>query len=118
MDALIYRDLGGTAENLAGRIDRQGKVYGLIQGEDKYCGWIDYEEGDIYNSDNEVLGWIEAEGEIICSTKDGEEAVGYVDVDGEVFAFKDEIEIHLGRVADMQDSAEAAAAMLLLLERV
>ena len=119
MDTLIYSDVAGATEKLVGRIDGKGKVYGIVPGDDEYLGRVDYEEGEILDEDDEVIGWIEEEGEVIRYSEEDEEeeTVGYVNEDGEVFIFNEEQdEVYLGRVKDCQDSADGAAALLLLFD--
>ena len=96
-----------------------GKVYAIDENKkDKYLGWVDYESGEVFDEDNDLMGWVEDDGEVIGYYEDGEADLGYVTEDGEIYAYTDdeEVEVYLGKVREMQDIVEAAAAMLFFFE--
>lgn len=115
MDVKIYRDVPMLPDKLIGRIDNEGKIYDLEDVEkEEYIGWINYEEGEVYDVDDELMGWLEDDGAIVGHYEDGDEEIGYVTEEGEVYGYdEDEEEIYLGKVTGMEDATEGAAAMLL-----
>ena len=97
-----------------GRVDDKGKVYEIKGDLEAYIGWIDYEAGEVYDEEDELMGWIEDDGVIIATYEDEEEELGYVTEEGEVFGYDENDEdLYLGKVVEMQDATEGAAAMLL-----
>lgn len=117
MEVQIFLDVPGEAEKLIGRIAEDGKVYNLEDGDSEFIGWIDYEEGEVYDADDGLMGWVEDDGDIVGSYEDDEEEIGFVNEDGEVFGYdEDGEELYLGKVMGIQDSTEGAAAMLLFFD--
>ena len=115
MEVSIYQDTPSMSDELVGRIDEAGKVYNVTAGRDHYVGWIDYEESEVYSLDNELLGWVEGEEDIVSCLSEENNEVGFVNLNGEVFGFNDDGEdVFLGRISEMQDAVEGAAAFLLL----
>ncbi len=119
MDVKIYRDKALAPDKYVGRIDARGKVLEVELGEDDYLGWIDYSEGDIYDSRDAIIGWVEKDGEVIRLVEDKEEEeVGFVTDEGELYRYsKDLDEEYFGKLKDMQDFSEGAAALLFFLEK-
>jgi hypothetical protein len=114
MEVKIYRDVPLLPDVLIGRINEEGKVFDVESGEEEYIGYIDYKEGEVYDPDEDLMGWIENDGTIIGQYEDEKEEIGYVTDDGEVYGYDDEgQELYLGKVTPMQDATEGAAAMLL-----
>jgi hypothetical protein len=117
MEVKIYRDVPMLPDKLIGRIDDEGKVHNVGSGEDEFIGWIDYEEGEVYDADDELMGWLEEDGLIIGHYDDDDEDIGYVTEDGEVYGYDDDGEdVYLGKVVIMEDATEGAAAMLLFFD--
>ncbi len=117
MDVKIYRDKALAPDKYVGRIDDRGKVFKVETGEDEYLGWIDYEEGDIYDTGDAIIGWVEKDGEVIRLIRDEEEEIGFVTEDGDVYWYsKKEEEEYFGNVKVMQDFSEGAVALLFFLE--
>ena len=115
MKVSIYQDTPSMSDELVGRIDEAGKVYDVSAGRELYVGWIDYEESEVYSLDDELLGWVEGEEDIVSCLGDENDEIGFVNQIGEVFGFDDDGEdVFLGRICDMQDAVEGAAALLLL----
>jgi hypothetical protein len=115
MEVWIYQDTPALSDEPIGRIDETGKVYDVSAGRELYIGRIDYEEGEVYSLKNELLGWVEGEEDIVSCLGNEEDEIGFVNQYGEIFSYDDDGEdIYLGRVCDMQDSVEGAAALLLL----
>ena len=114
MDAKIYRDVQMGPDKLVGRIDDEGRIYDVESGSDKYPGWIDYDEGEIFDESDDLMGWIEDDGMIVgYYDEDSEEEIGYVTEDGELYGYDaDDNDVYVGKVANMQDATEGAAAML------
>lgn len=118
----VYRCQSEKAVNspgdLVGWIAPDGAVFaGDVDQPGRVVGRIDYEEGDIFDLNETLTGWVEEEGAIIRQFSDAEdEQIGYVNEAGEVFGYTDEgEEICLGVIPDLKDAAEGAAALLLLL---
>lgn len=117
MDVKIYQDVPMLPDKLIGRIDENGKVYQIKDGKDEYIGWLDYEAGEVYDEGDELMGWVEDDGVIIAQYEDEEEDLGYVTEEGEVYGYDEsEEDLYLGKVTDMQDATEGAAAMLLFFD--
>jgi hypothetical protein len=119
MDVKIYADIPEAPDTLIGRIDEEGKVFAVEGGEEEYLGWIDYEEGDIYDSEDYLLGWAEEDGKVIVYYEEDDEEleVGYVTEQGALYFYETEDqETYFGKLTDMQDYAEGAAALLFFLE--
>ncbi|MBN2548642.1 MAG: hypothetical protein JXB15_05775 [Anaerolineales bacterium] len=113
----IYRDVPGKDGQLIGRIAEDGKVYNLEEEPESYVGYVDYEEGEVYDEDDGLMGWIEDDGAIVGSYEDDDEEIGYVTEEGEVFGYDENgDDLYLGRVTEMRDSTEGAAAMLLFFD--
>ena len=114
MEVKIYRDVPMLPDKLIGRIDEEGKVFDVESEEEEYIGRIDYAEGEVYDADDDLMGWIENDGTIIGQYEDEDEEIGYVSDEGEVYGYDDEgKDLYLGKVALMRDATEGAAAMLL-----
>jgi hypothetical protein len=114
MEVKIYRDVPMLPDKLIGRINDEGKVFDIESGEEEFIGWIDYNEGEVYDADDELMGWIENDGTIIGQYEDEDEEIGYVTDDGEVYGYDDEgKDLYLGKVTPTQDATDGAAAMLL-----
>lgn len=119
MDVKIYVDTPLAPDELIGRIDENGKIYAIDHGEEEYIGWIDYDEGDVYDHEDYLLGWAEDDGTIIAyyEDDDDEEELGYVTEEGALYYYaSDEEETYFGKLTDMTDYAEGAAALLLFTE--
>lgn len=114
MEVKIYRDVPMLPDKLIGRIDDEGKIFDVESEEEEFIGWIDYAEGEVYDADDDLMGWIENDGTIIGQYEDEDEEIGYVSDEGEVYGYDDEgKDLYLGKVALMRDATEGAAAMLL-----
>lgn len=124
MDVLIY--IGGSGqgvemsqENLIGRIDDDGNIY-EVDGEDEVClGWIEFDEGDVFDAEDVLIGWVEDDGTAVAVDEEGDEEIeiGYVNENGQLFAYEgDENEVLVGQLKNMQDYAEGAAALLFFLD--
>lgn len=119
MDVLIYRDIPMMPDKLIGRIDEKGKVYDVESGKETYVGWINYEEGDVYDEEDDLMGWIEDDGAIVGHYDEDEDLeIGYITEQGEVYGYGEEEgeEIYVGKLKNMQNGAEGAAAMLLFFD--
>jgi hypothetical protein len=124
MDVMIYMSSGSQPvqliqENLIGRIDDEGNVY-EVEGEDEIClGWIDFEQGDVFDAEDTLIGWVEDDGTVVAVDKDADEEIeiGYVNDQGALYAFEGEdAEVLVGQLQNMQDLAEGAAALLFFLD--
>ena len=124
MDVMIYMGGSGksiemTPENLIGRIDDDGNVY-EVDGEEEIClGWIEFDEGDVFDGEDVLVGWVEDDGTVVAVDEEGDEEIeiGYVSEDGELYAYEGEEEKALvGKLKNMQDYAEGAAALLFFLD--
>ena len=118
MDVKIYQGVSFKPDQQVGWIDERGKIYAVGSGADEYVGWIDYQEGNIYDEEGELAGWVEDDGAVVYSEDDGEEIeIGYVTEEGELFGYNDEEqEVYLGKIKNMSDVAEGAAAILFLFD--
>ena len=119
MDVKIYRDEALTPDNYVGRIDERGKVSRVELDKDDYLGWIDYEEGDIYDEHDDIIGWVEKDGEVIRLVDDEEEEIGFVTEEGELYWYdKNGEEEFFGKLKHMEDISEGAAALLFFCDKV
>ena len=120
MDVTIYMGGDGSnieiiPENMIGRIDDQGNVY-EVEGGDEIClGWINFEDGDVFDDEDDLIGWVEEDGTVVAVAEEGDEEIeiGYVNENGELYCYTGEDEESLvGQLKNMQDYAEGAAALL------
>jgi len=115
----IFIDKPVSPDELSGHIDLEGQVF-TIGADEEYLGWIDYQEGDVYDEDDCLIGWAEEDGTIIAYYQETEEEleIGYVTQDGEISYYDEEGEaIYFGRLRNFQKYVEGAAALLLFLDR-
>lgn len=124
MDVMIYMSSGSTTvemtpENLIGRIDDEGNVY-EVEGDEEIClGWIDFEQGDVFDVEDLLIGWVEDDGTAVAVDEEADEEIeiGYVNDQGALFAYQgDDDETLVGQLQTMQDLAEGAAALLFFLD--
>jgi hypothetical protein len=124
MDVRIYMSSGSekiamTPENLIGRIDDEGNVY-EVEGDEEIClGWINFEQGDVFDTEDVLIGWVEDDGTVVAVDEEADEEIeiGYVNDQGELYAYKGEDdEALVGQLQSMQDFAEGAAALLFFLD--
>ena len=116
----IFVDKPIAPDELCGQIDAQGEVYTIGTASEEYLGWIDYEEGDVYDEDDILIGWAEDDGTIIAYYQDTEEEleIGFVTEDGQLSYYDEEGEaIYFGRLRNQQKYVEGAAALLLFIDR-
>jgi hypothetical protein len=108
-----------TPENLIGRIDDDGNVY-EVDGEDEIClGWINFDEGDVFDAEDVLIGWVEDDGTVVAVDEEADEEIeiGNVNDQGELYAYEGENKKALvGKLKTMQDYAEGAAALLFFLD--
>jgi hypothetical protein len=114
MAVKIYRDVAFAPDEQIGYIDADGRIYALQAGQpDQYIGYLDYEEGEVLTSDDELMGYITEEAEVIASYEDEDINIGYVGENGGLYLYgEDEEDLYVGKVDEMEDSAEGAAALL------
>ena len=120
MDAIIYQDIPLAPDKQIGRIDRKGKVYAInASGTEEFVGSVNYDDGEIFDEEGKILGWVEDDGEIIGHYEDDDEDIGYVTEDGEIYGYdsKDDSEVYRGKIKNFEDLVEGAAAMLLFFDR-
>lgn len=106
-------------ENRIGRIDDEGNVYEVGGEEEIYLGWIDFETGDVFDNEDDLVGWVEEDGKVIAISEDGEEEfeIGYVTEAGELYCYRGgDQEALVGQLKNMQGLAEGAAALLFFLD--
>ncbi|MCA9992427.1 MAG: hypothetical protein H6666_11130 [Ardenticatenaceae bacterium] len=120
--AEIYRIADGAAELRIGWIDTDGKIYARRASKHECVGWVDYDEREVRDRDDELVGWLEEEGEVVGLFEDGEAGIGYVRADGSLYFYCDpdesEEDLLVGRMTGMQDEIEGAAALLFFFEDV
>ncbi len=119
MDVKIYADLPDEQNTLIARVNEEGKLYVIDQDKEEYIGWIDYAEGDVYDSEDYLLGWAEDDGSVMIyyEDEDEEEEIGYVTEEGEIFFYQGEDEeVYFGKLVNMKSYADGAAALLFFLE--
>jgi hypothetical protein len=110
--AKIYENVGLAPDPLIGHIDDEGKIYYENEGQSEYIGRIDYQDGKVYDQDDDYMGWVEENGEIYGSYEDGDLCLGYVADDGKLYVYdEDEEEIQVGQVTEMKHKADGAAAV-------
>jgi hypothetical protein len=124
MDVMIYMSsksekIDLTPENLIGRVDDEGNVY-EVEGDEEIClGWIDFEQGDVFDAEDVLIGWVEDDGTVVAVDEEADEEieVGYVNDQGALYAYEgEESEALVGQLQNMQDFAEGAAALLFFLD--
>lgn len=120
MTVKIFEDKAFSPDKLIGSIDDEGKVYSLeAEGQSEYLGHIDYEEGEVYDAENVLLGWAEDDGTIIAYYEEDEEEeeIGYITEDGEVYYYdSEEEEVYFGTLQDWKEYSDGAAALLFFTE--
>ena len=123
MDVTIYMGGDGSKveiipQNMFGRIDDQGNVY-EVEGQEETClGWINFDDGDVFDDEDELIGWVEDDGTVVSLDDKGDEEIeiGYVNEKGELYCYTGEDEEALvGQLKNMQDYTEGAAALLFFL---
>ncbi len=120
--ATIYEHIRLGSDTKLGHINKDGDIYGLLEdtNEEEYIGRVDYDEGVVYllDEDSEIaMGWIDEEGQVVASFEDEDVVIGFVKENGELhYYIDDEDAQYIGRVADMTDPVEGAAAMLIFFE--
>jgi hypothetical protein len=123
MDVMIYMSGEGdqveiTTQNLIGRIDEQGNVYEVEEQDETCLGWINFEDGDVYDDEDELIGWVEDDGTVVALSEEGDEEIeiGHVNDKGELYCYTGEDEETLvGQLKNMHDYTEGAAALLFFL---
>jgi hypothetical protein len=119
MTVKIYEDKAFSPDKLIGRIEEDGKVYSIESGTSDYLGYIDYEQGEVYNDAELLLGWAEDDGTVIAYYEEDEEEeeIGYINDQGEVFFFdSNEEEVYFGSLQDWNEYSEGAAVLLFFTE--
>jgi hypothetical protein len=111
--AKFYRDVVLSPEKEIGHVDGSGRIYAERLGPDEFIGWINYDEGEVYNADDELMGWIEDDGTVVAAYEDEEVSIGYVTEEGQLYMYGDEEDdLYVGKVGEMEDMVEGAAALL------
>ncbi len=120
--ATIYEHIRLGSDTKLGQINKNGDIYGLLEdtNEEEYIGRVDYEEGVVYllDEDSEIaMGWVDEERQVVASFEDEDVVIGFVKENGELYYYIDDEDAqYIGRVADMIDPVEGAAAMLIFFE--
>ncbi len=120
--ATIYRNVRVGFDKVLGRIDSSsGRIYDSTSDKDEYVGWIDYEMGEVFDEADDLVGWVDENGQVFVSYEYDEdddeekvegERIGYVKKDGKLYAYTDDAEKLLGQVTEMTHPAEGAAGLL------
>mgnify|MGYP007078645226 CR=1 FL=1 len=64
-----------------------------------------------------MVGWIDEDANIIASFENGDVVIGYVKENGDLHYYIDENDApYVGKVSDMRDPVEGAAALLIFFE--
>ena len=72
----------------------------------------------IYNNHDDIIGWVEKDGEVIRLVNDEEKEIGFVTEEGELYWYStDGEEEYFGKLKDMQDISEGAAALLIFFDK-
>ena len=124
--ATIYEHVPLNPDNKLGFITDAGDIFGYMEhtNQEEYVGRVDYEEGLVCMLDEDededteiVLGWIDEDANIIASFENGDVIIGYVKDNGDLHYYIDENDApYVGKVSDMRDPVEGAAAMLIFFE--
>ena len=124
--ATIHEHVPLSPDNKLGFITDDGDIFGYMEhnNQEEYVGRVDYEEGlvclldDNEEEDTEiVLGWIDEDANIIASFENGDIVIGYVKDNGDLHYYIDENDApYVGKVSDMRDPVEGAAALLIFFE--
>jgi hypothetical protein len=111
--AKFYRDVALATDKEIGHVDGSGRVYGEQLGPDEFIGWLNYEEGEVYDAEDELIGWVEDDGTVVAAFENEEVGVGYVTAEGHLYLYgEDDADIYVGKVGEMEDIVEGAAALL------
>ncbi len=106
-------------DELIGRIDEEDNIYAITEDEEEYLGWIDYDEGEIYDDEDVLIGWAEDDGTIVAYDEESEEEIeiGYITDEGELYYYvSDDEETYLGKLVETSDYADGAAVLLFFVE--
>ena len=124
--ATIHEHIPLNPDNKLGHITDSGEIFGYVEhtNQEEYVGRVDYEEGlvclldDDEEEDTEiVVGWIDEDANIIASFENGDVVMGYVKENGDLHYYIDENDApYVGKVSDMRDPVEGAAALLIFFE--
>ena len=124
--ATIHEHVPLNPDNKLGFITDDGDIFGYMEhtGQEEYVGRVDYEEGLVCMLDEDeeedteiVLGWIDEDANIIASFENGDVIIGYVKENGDLHYYIDENDApYVGKVSDMRDPVEGAAALLIFFE--
>jgi hypothetical protein len=110
--AKIYEHVELAPDTLIGRIDEEGRIYFEEEGESEYIGWINYEQGEVFDEEDIYMGWVEENGEIYGSYEEGDERLGHVADDGKLYLYGEgDAEVYVGQVTEMKHKADGAAAV-------
>ena len=122
--AKIYGETGPGAEELIAHVDENGRLYVYVDDDGEECvGYVDYNSEEVYDLDDDLLGWIEEDGVVILNDEDADDddvdlAIGAVAKDGRLFIYVSEEgdQAEVGRIAEMKHPVEGAAALLFFIE--
>ena len=118
--ANVYGEVAPGQEELIARFDDEGRLYVKIDDVEEYIGYVDYDSGEVYDMDDELIGWIEENGSVILSNENEEEEyeIGFVDEDANMFIYisEDGEKEAVGRIEEMKHPVEGAAALLFFIE--
>ena len=123
--ATIYEHVPLNPDNKLGYITDDGDIFGYVEhtNQEEYVGHVDYEEGIVCLLDDDekdaeiVVGWIDDDSNIIASFENGDIVIGYVKENGDLHYYIDDDDApYVGKVADMKDPVEGAAALLIFFE--
>lgn len=117
--AKIYENVRLMPDKLVGRVDsRDGRIYATEDGTDEFIGQVDYAEGEVYDDYDNLIGWVEENGEIFVyyegddEEDDDEERIGRIDNQGRLYLFTHSGEENVGSVTEMTNPVEGAAGLL------
>ena len=105
-----------------GYINDDGEIFGYLEktGEKEYIGRVDYDEGVVYlfDDDTEIaLGWVDERNRVIASFEEEDIHIGDVKSNGDLYYYIDDNDSqYIGKVEEMTDPVEGAAALLIFFE--
>jgi glucan-binding YG repeat protein len=120
--ATIYEHIRFEKDTKLGFINQDGEIFGYLEdsGEEEFVGRIDYDDSVVYllDEDEEIaMGWLDDENKIIASFEEEDIVIGYVKENGDLYYYVDDNDAqYIGRVDDMSDPVEGAAALLIFFE--
>ena len=120
--ATIREHVRFSPDDDLGQINKDGEIFGYLEatGEKEYIGRVDYDEGIVFlfDEDTEIaLGWVDERNRVIASFEEEDIHIGDVKSNGDLYYYIDDNDSqYVGKVEEMTDPVEGAAALLIFFE--